>query len=98
MKASTKNLLFFAGGIAVGAALPVIIPAVIEGGRPLAKALLKHGALAIERVQLVVARASEWVEDLFAEVRSETAPASGGAVSTVVPNDVQSLQDKKVLS
>jgi len=98
MKASTKNLLFFAGGIAVGAALPVIIPAVIEGGRPLAKALMKHSALAIERVQLVVARASEWVEDLFAEVRSETTPATGAAVSTVVPNDLQSLQDKKVLS
>lgn len=98
MKASTKNLLFFAGGIAVGAALPVIIPAVIEGGRPLAKALMKHGALAIERVQLAVARASEWVDDLFAEVRSETTPATGSAVNSVVPNDLQSLQDKKVLS
>jgi hypothetical protein len=97
MKATTKNLLFFMGGVAVGAALPIVIPAVIEGGRPLAKALLKHGALAVERVQVAIARASEWVEDLFAEVRSEAAPAASG-VSPVVPSEPAPIQDKKVLS
>ena len=102
MKQSTKNFLFFAGGVAVGVALPVIIPAVIEGGRPLAKALLKHGTLAAQRVQVAVARAAEWVEDLFAEVRSDSSPAaqSGPSAAESVPapmHEVQ-LQDKKVLS
>lgn len=98
MKESTKNLLFFMGGVAVGAALPVIVPAVIEGGRPLAKALLKHGALAIERVQVAAARASEWIEDLFAEVRSEAEPVPGVATSPVVPSDFSPAADKKVFS
>jgi Protein of unknown function (DUF5132) len=97
MNERTKNLLFFMSGLAVGAALPVIVPAVIEGGRPLAKALLKHSALAMERLQVTAARATEWVEDLFAEVRSEGAPV---AVAPEPPISMPSepITDKKVLS
>lgn len=97
MNERTKNVLFFMGGVAVGAGLHVIVPAVIEGGRPLAKALFKHSALAMERLQVTAARATEWVEDLFAEVRAEGAPVAAAAPEPVVI-PVEALQDKKVLS
>lgn len=96
MNQTTKYLLLFAGGVAVGAALPIVIPAVVEGGRPFAKALLKHGTVAYERFQVLAARAIETVEDLLAEVRAETQPAVAGA--TAVAADVIAEADKKVLS
>ena len=98
MNERTKYILLFAGGVALGVALPIVIPAVVEGGRPLAKALLKHGSLAVQRIQVLAARAAETVEDLLAEVRAESQPAAGGAaVATEVaaPSD---LAAKKVLS
>ena len=98
MNERTKYILLFAGGVALGVALPIVIPAVVEGGRPLAKALLKHGSLAVQRVQVLAARAAETVEDLLAEVRAESQPAAvGAAVATevAVPSD---LTAKKVLS
>jgi hypothetical protein len=95
MNERTKNILFFMGGVAVGAALPVIIPAIMEGGRPLAKALLKHSSLAFERLQVSAARATEWIEDLFAEVRSEGGPIPVPEPA-VVP--IEPITDKKVLS
>jgi len=97
MKERTKYILLFAGGIAVGVALPIVIPAVLEGGRPLAKALVKHGSIALQRFQVLAARAAETVEDLLAEVRAESQPAAvGAAVATdVAPAEIT---DKKVLS
>jgi hypothetical protein len=96
MQERTKYILLFVGGVAVGAALPIVIPAVIEGGRPLAKALLKHGSIAYQRLQVLAARAAESVEDLLAEVRAEAQPAA--APSEVVMPSASMAPDKKVLS
>jgi hypothetical protein len=98
MNERTKYILLFAGGVAIGVALPIIIPAVLEGGRPLAKALMKHGSIAFQRAQVLAARAAETIEDLLAEVRAEAQPAAvGAAVATevAVPSEIH---DKKVLS
>ena len=98
MTERTKYILLFAGGVAVGAALPIIIPAVIEGGRPLAKALLKHGNIAYQRVQVLAARAAETIEDLLAEVRAESQPAAVGAAVTTDVASSSAMADKKVFS
>jgi hypothetical protein len=100
MNATTKTVLLIAGGVAIGLALPVVIPAVAEGGRPLAKALLKHGSVALGRLQVLAARAAETVDDLLAEVRAETAPAVGHVQDTVkaTVSDLAAAADKKVLS
>jgi Protein of unknown function (DUF5132) len=96
MNQTTKTVLLIAGGVAIGLALPVIIPAVVEGGRPLAKALLKHGSVALQRLQVLAARAAETVDDLLAEVRAEAQPAIAQVQDTI--RDVASEADKKVLS
>jgi Protein of unknown function (DUF5132) len=96
MKERTRTVLLIAGGVAIGLALPVVIPAVVEGGRPLAKALLKHGSLAVQRLQVLVARAAETVDDLLAEIRAESAPAVAAVQDTI--GAASDLADKKVLS
>ena len=98
MNERTKYILLFAGGVAVGAALPIIIPAVMEGGRPLAKALIKHGSIALQRVQVLAARAAETLEDLLAEVRAEAQPAAAGAAVATDVSVPTEITDKKVLS
>jgi hypothetical protein len=89
----TKNMLFFAGGVAVGAALPVVVPAVVEGGRPLAKALLKHGTIGVQRLQVLAARAAESVEDLVAEVRAEAVPAAAAAAAASAAGAVETARE-----
>jgi hypothetical protein len=101
MKELTKNILLVAGGVAIGAALPVIIPAVIEGGRPLAKALAKHGTLAFGKFRVLAAKAAESLEDFVAEVRSEVDDVQSVASSTVAHATAAveaAVHDKKVLS
>jgi len=95
MNARTKTLLIFAGGIAVGIALPIVVPAIIEGGRPLVKALVKHGSLGYQRLQVLAARAVESLDDMFAEVRAEAQPA---VVSEATLSASEPTADKKVLS
>ena len=95
MNQSTKTILLVAGGIAIGLALPIVIPAVVEGGRPLAKALLKHGSLAYQRFQVLAARTVEAVDDILAEVRAEAEPAIAPVKEAIAATD---LSDKKVLS
>jgi hypothetical protein len=99
MNQTTKTVLLIAGGVAIGLALPVVIPAVVEGGRPLAKALLKHGSIAMQRLQVLAARAAETIDDLLAEVRSESVPAVAQVQDTIkdAVSDL-SAADKKVLS
>jgi hypothetical protein len=94
MNERTKTLLIFAGGIAVGLALPIVVPAIIEGGRPLVKALVKHTTIGIQRLQVLAARAAESLEDMFAEVRAEGQPAVAEATLTAS----EPPADKKVLS
>lgn len=98
MNERTKYILLFVGGVAVGVALPIVIPAVMEGGRPLAKALLKHGSIAFQRVQVLAARAAETIEDLLAEVRAEAQPAAAGASVATDVSVPTEITDKKVLS
>lgn len=100
MNQSTKTILLIAGGVALGLALPVVIPAVVEGGRPLAKALLKHGSIALQRFQVLAARTVESVDDLLAEVRAEAQPAAAQVKESIgeVVSAAQSVADKKVLS
>jgi hypothetical protein len=97
MNERTKTFLIFAGGIAVGLALPIVIPAVIEGGRPLVKALVKHGTLGFQRLQVLAARAAESLEDMFAEVRAEAQPAAA-VVGEATLSQSEPPTDKKVLS
>ena len=49
MNERTRMFAAFAAGLAAGASLPIVAPAVAEAGRPVAKALIKHGILALER-------------------------------------------------
>ena len=95
MNERTKTFLVFAGGIAVGLALPIVVPAIIEGGRPLVKALVKHGTLGFQRLQVLAARAVESLDDMFAEVRAEAQPAVVGEATLSAS---EPLADKKVLS
>ena len=97
----TKSLLLVAGGVALGIAIPVIFPAIAEGGRPLAKSLAKHGTLAFGRLRVATARARESLEDFIAEVRSEVNDVEASAVQAAAPaisTTESMLQDKKVLS
>jgi hypothetical protein len=101
MKELTKNLLLVAGGVAIGVTLPIIIPAVIEGGRPLAKALAKHGTINLGRLRVAVAKAAESLEDFIAEVRSEVddvAHAVPSAMTQATAAVESAVHDKKVLS
>ena len=86
MKERTRNLLAFAAGVATGAALPVVVPAVAEAGRPLVKALVKHGILGFDRMRTGLARAAETVEDLVAEARAD---AAGVMAPATVPPGVE---------
>jgi hypothetical protein len=58
-------------GLAAVAAWSVVGPTLAVAGRPLAKALVKHTLLGIDRLKVSIARASESAEDFVAEVRSE---------------------------
>jgi hypothetical protein len=96
MNDRTRTILLVAGGVAIGLALPVVVPAVMEGGRPLAKALLKHGSLAVQRFRVLAARAAETVDDLFAEIRAESAPSVAAVQDSI--SAASDRTDKKVLS
>jgi hypothetical protein len=101
MKELTKSFLLIAGGVALGAALPIVVPAVIEGGRPLAKALAKHGTINLAKLRVVAAKAAESLEDFVAEVRSEVDEAESavpGAVAQATAAVEAVIHDKKVLS
>jgi hypothetical protein len=101
MNQLTKNVLLVASGIAIGAALPIIIPAVIEGGRPLAKALAKHGTINLGKLRVLAAKAAESLEDFVAEVRSEVdelETAAPVAVAHAAQTVEATMHDKKVLS
>jgi hypothetical protein len=81
MNLSTQHkLLGFAAGVAAAAALPVLLPILRDVARPFSKAVLKHGWLGLDAAQTMFARASETIEDLFAEVRAEVEVELSGRV------------------
>jgi hypothetical protein len=72
MKVHIQSLFIgYVAGAASMALAPVLVPAVKEVARPVAKAFLKHGLIGMERLRSAIARATESMEDLAAEVRSE---------------------------
>jgi len=72
MKVHIQSLFIgYIAGAATMALAPVLVPAVKEVARPVAKAFLKHGLIGMERLRGAVARATESIEDLAAEVRAE---------------------------
>jgi hypothetical protein len=95
-----RNVVFgFAGGLGAAFVLPFVAPVVGEVVRPLLKVLLKQGLLGLERVRTAAARASESLEDLLAEVRSEVEAelkASEPSVAKEVPRAVIETEIKAV--
>lgn len=72
MNERTRNLLLgFAGGLGATAILPFVKPVLAEVVRPLTKALLKKSILTADRMRTLVARATEALEDIMAEVHAE---------------------------
>jgi hypothetical protein len=72
MKVHIQSLLIgYVAGAATMALAPILVPAVKEVARPVAKAFMKHGLIGMERLRGAVARATESMEDLAAEVRAE---------------------------
>jgi hypothetical protein len=100
MNVRMQNVLSFAAGVAAGAALPVVAPAIAEASRPLAKALLKHGMIGLERARTQLARSSESLQDLMAEVRAEVddalKPAVEVAQSAAAPAPTVSVPETPV--
>lgn len=92
----------FVAGAATATVVPVVLPALTEALRPAAKVLLKQGVLAMERARLTVARATESVEDLIAEVRAEVeaqlARAGGGEPQQARVVDVTAAQARRTSS
>src|SRR5262245_62132260 len=76
-----SNVLVGAGIVLV---VPIVVPALAAGMRPLAKAVIKGGITIYDRGAEMVAEAGEQLSDLVAEVRSElnaTAAAADAAAS-----------------
>ncbi len=78
-------------GLAIGAGLlvaPVVIPVIADVARPVAKAVIKAGFMLYEKSRELFAEASEGMEDLAAEVKSEMqemiAEVSDGVENLVV--------------
>jgi hypothetical protein len=71
MKRGTKTWLWGVGGGVVLAGLWPHVTPLLAATRPLLKALLKQLLLGAERLRTQAAQASEAIEDLIAEVRSE---------------------------
>lgn len=65
---SSRGVAIGAGAVLIGLAA---IPALIMAGRPIARVAIKSGILALERGREAMAIASESLDDLVAEVRSE---------------------------
>jgi hypothetical protein len=72
MKVHLQSLFVgFVAGAATMALVPVLVPAVREVARPVSKVFYKHSLLGLEKLRSTVARLSESIEDLAAEVRAE---------------------------
>jgi hypothetical protein len=73
----------FALGALVGVGVVMLVPgvaaAISRAGRPLARAALKTGAVAVDEFQKAGAEAFEHLEDILAEVRAEMAAEAAAA-------------------
>jgi hypothetical protein len=67
-----RNILVgIAVGLGVAALIKEVAPAFKGAGRPLAKAAIKSGIIALDKSREAAAHVRETYEDLVAEVRSE---------------------------
>jgi hypothetical protein len=72
MDARTRSwLLGLGSGVVATMAFPIVVPIARELARPVAKALLRGGLLGLDAARTQLARISEGVEDLIAEVGAE---------------------------
>jgi len=71
MKAIAGLVIGFTAGAVTMAMRPKVAPMFTEVARPLTKVLLKRSRLGLERLRTGIARGSESIEDLLAEVRAE---------------------------
>lgn len=70
---------------------PVVVPALVAGMRPLAKAAIKGGVMVYDKTRELVAEAGEQMSDLVAEARSElAASAAAPAAAVSAANTAQS--------
>lgn len=70
-----------AAGLAASAIAPLLIPAVKRGARPLAKSLVKGGAMLYEKSREAIAEAGEMMEDVVAEVQAEAVERHAAATA-----------------
>jgi hypothetical protein len=72
MSARTRGLLIgFVAGAVTATAWPLLGAIAADITRPFGKALMKHGLLGAERLRAAIARTTEAVDDLLAEIRFE---------------------------
>ncbi|HBL61115.1 MAG TPA: DUF5132 domain-containing protein [Cyanobacteria bacterium UBA8803] len=64
-----------AAGIGAVVLAPIVIPAAVKIGKPIAKAAIKTGIVAYEKSKGVLAEAGEVFEDIVAEAKAEMAEA-----------------------
>jgi len=82
-------------GVGVALVAPMVVPALAEGIRPLAKAVIKGGIMVYDKGAEMLAETGEQLSDLVAEVRSEldataTAAAAAAAAAATDGNPVGS--------
>src|SRR5215831_1328219 len=76
-------------GVGVALVAPMVVPALAEGIRPLAKAVIKGGIMVYDKSAEMLAETGEQLSDLVAEVRSEldaTATAAADAAAAAATN------------
>src|SRR5712692_2226784 len=77
-------------GVGVALVAPIVVPALMVGMRPLAKAVVKGGMMMYDKGAEVIAEAGEQLSDMMAEARSEldaaAAAAAQAAAAAANPN------------
>ena len=68
-------------GVGVALVVPIVVPALAGGMRPLAKAVVKGGMMVYDKGAEVIAEASEQLSDMLAEARSEIDAAAAAAAA-----------------
>jgi Protein of unknown function (DUF5132) len=75
-------------GVGVALAVPILLPTLAVGARPLAKTLVKGYLVMADAVSEVVAEAGEQLSDLVAEVRAEREAAAETATTAPGPSRI----------
>lgn len=76
----TTNLLIGTAAVIVA---PIVVPAVLAGIRPVAKATIKGGVFLYDKAGEMATEVGEQMSDLVAEVRSELAASAAARSDSV---------------